>query len=249
MLEKIEGIIIKTVDYGETNKIVTIFSKRIGKFAAMARGAKKPRSRMAAVTQPFIHGQFFVYVNSGLSTIQQGEIIDSFRPIREDIEKTAFTAYLTELTEKLIDDKSADPYLYEQLYQTMLRIADKEEYAVPVMMYELKVFRKGGFAPTLSHCVNCGRTELPYVFSIGEGGFLCRNCRRLDENAVHLTETQVKLLQLFQSVGIEQVGEISVKQENKQLLRQIIDAYYDRHGGYFLKSKKFIQQLDKLKGI
>lgn len=248
MLEKIEGIIIKSIDYGETNKIVTIFSKKIGKFAAMARGAKKPRSRMAAVTQPFILGQFFVYINRGLSTIQQGEMIDSFRPIRVDIEKTAYTAYLIELTEKLLDEKTPAPYLYEQLLYTMRRIAAYDEYRVPVMMYELKAFHKGGFQPTLTHCIRCGNTDGSFSFSIAEGGLLCNRCRMLDEGSIPLSTVQVKLLQLFQSVGIDKVGDISVKQENIQLLRQILDAYYDRYGGYHLKSKKFLNQLDRLKG-
>ncbi|WP_156856812.1 DNA repair protein RecO [Oceanobacillus sp. AG] len=248
MLEKIEGIILKTIDYGETNKIITIFSKNIGKFTAMARGAKKPRSRMAAVTQPFIAGQFFVYINPGLSTIRQGEILESFRPLREDIEKTAYTAYLIELSEKLLDDKTPEPYLYDQLYRTMEWIAEHDEYDIPILMYELKIFQKGGFAPTLSHCSNCGNKEGPYAFSIGEGGLLCRRCLSLDDQAVQLTEIQVKLLQMFQAVGIEQVGEISVKLENRQLFRRLLDAYYDRFGGYFLKSRRFLNQLDQFKG-
>lgn len=248
MLEKIEGIILKTIDYGETNKIITIFSKNIGKFTAMARGAKKPRSRMAAVTQPFIVGQFFVYINPGLSTIRQGEILESFRALREDIEKTAFTAYLVELTEKLLDDKTPEPYLYDQLYLTMEWIAKHDEYDIPIMMYELKAFQKGGFRPTLSHCINCRSKEGLYAFSLGEGGLLCRRCLALDDQAIRLTEVQVKLLQMFQAVGIEQVGEISVKLENRKLLRQILDAYYDRFGGYFLKSRRFLNQLDQLKG-
>src|SRR5690625_6512796 len=73
MLEKIEGMIIKTQDYSETHKIVTIYSGKVGKFSALARGAKKPKSKMAAVTQPFIYGAFLIYLNKGLSTIQQGE--------------------------------------------------------------------------------------------------------------------------------------------------------------------------------
>lgn len=203
---------------------------------------------MAAVTQPFIAGQFFVYINPGLSTIRQGEILESFRELREDIEKTAYTAYLVELTEKLVDDKTPDPYLYDQLYRTMEWIAEHDEYDIPILMYELKAFQKGGFAPTLSHCISCGSQEGPYAFSIGEGGLLCRRCLKLDDQAVHLTEIQVKLLQMFQAVGIEQVGEISVKIENRQLFRQILDAYYDRFGGYFLKSRRFLNQLDQLKG-
>ena len=204
---------------------------------------------MAAVTQPFILGQFFVYVNPGLSTIQQGEIIDSFRSIREDIEKTAYTAYLVELTEKLLDEKQPDPFLYDELIHTLKRIADYEDYAVPVMMYELKAFNKGGFQPILYSCTRCGDKQGPFTFSIGEGGLLCRPCSSLDEQSIPLTMVQVKLLQIFHSVSIEKVGEISVKPDNVRLLRQILDAYYDHYGGFYLKSKKFLIQLDQLKGL
>lgn len=247
MLEKIEGIIIKQIDYGETNKIITIFSKNIGKFTALARGAKKPRSRMAAVAQPFILGQFFVYINRGLSTVQQGEIIHSFRKIREDIIKTAYTAYITELTEKLLDDKSPDPFLYEQLYETMKWIAEKEDSEIPIMMYELKMFAKGGFAPVFSHCAHCGTREDANAFSIPEGGLLCNKCKHVDPDAIQLSKIQIKMLHLFQNVGLEQIGDISVKPENRKLFRQIIDAYYDRYGGFYLKSKRFLNQLDKFR--
>lgn len=245
MLEKIEGIIIKTIDYGETNKIITIFSKNMGKFTALARGAKKPRSRMAAVAQPFILGQFFVYVNRGLSTIQQGEIIDSFRGLREDIVKTAYTAYITELTEKLLDEKSPDPFLYEQLYETMKWIAKEEDSEIPIMMYELKMFAKGGFAPIFSQCVHCGSKVDAAAFSIPEGGLLCSRCRQIDPETIQLSNIQIKMFQLFQNVGLEQIGDISVKTENRRLFRQLIDAYYDRYGGFYLKSKRFLKQLDK----
>ncbi|MFD2046095.1 DNA repair protein RecO [Ornithinibacillus salinisoli] len=247
MLEKIEGIVIKTMDYGETHKIVTIFSRKIGKFSALAKGAKKTKSRMAAVTQPFIYGQFLVYVNSGLSSIQQGEIIQSFRTIREDIIKTAYLAYITELTEKLIDDQSPDSYLYDQLYQTVSWIAENEDVDIPIIMYELKLFAKGGFAPILDKCVHCGTTENLSAFSIVEGGLLCRKCLYKDQQAISLSIALIKLLHMFSRIGLEQVGKISVKPENKLLLRKLLDSYYDRYGGYYLKSKRFLSQLDLLK--
>ncbi|WP_373892839.1 DNA repair protein RecO [Virgibacillus natechei] len=247
MLEKMDGIIIKTQDYGETNKIVTIFSKKLGKFSAIARGAKKPKSRMAAVTQPFIYGTFFVYVNSGLSTIQQGEVVYSFRPIREDIIKTAYTAYIAELTDKLTDFQTPDIYIYDQLYQTMNWIAENEDVDIPVMMYELKLFTKGGFAPTVDRCVNCGNRETISAFSIAEGGLLCNRCRHLDHEAISIPSSVAKLLYVFQRIELERVGSISVKAENRNLIRKILDAYYDQYGGYFLKSRKVLNQLDLLR--
>ncbi|MEC5422225.1 DNA repair protein RecO [Virgibacillus sp. C22-A2] len=247
MLEKIDGIIIKTQDYGETHKIVTIFSKKLGKFTALARGAKKPKSRMAAVTQPFIYGEFFVYVNRGLSTIQQGEMIHSFRPIREDIIKTAYTAYITELTDKLVDMQSPDIFLYEELYETMSWIEKNEDAEIPVMMYEFKLYAKGGFSPTVDKCVNCGNSTQLIAFSITEGGLLCNRCRSIDQGAFNLPTSMIKLLYVFSTLQLNRIGTISVKQENKKLLRQLMDAYYDKYGGYHLKSRKFLNQLDLLK--
>lgn len=247
MLEKVDGVIIRSNDYGETHKIVTIFSNKLGKISALARGAKKPKSRMAAVTQPFIFGQFYIYINSGLSTIQQGEVIDSFRSVREDIIKTAFSAYIVELTDKLMESKSPDGYIFEELLGTMRWIEENDDAAIPIMMYELKLFKKGGFAPTVHSCSNCGGKERFISFSIREAGLLCSNCSGIDPHAFAISPVIAKLLYIFSTVELKRVGTISVKQENIKLLRKIIDAYYEQYGGYFLKSRKVINQLHLLK--
>ncbi|WP_042223427.1 DNA repair protein RecO [Oceanobacillus manasiensis] len=244
MLEKIKGFVIKTTDYGETHKIVTIFSKNAGKISVLAKGAKKPKSRMAAVTQPFIYGEFFVYLNSGLSTLQQGEVIHSLRRIREDIVRTAYAAYISELLDKLMDQKSPDINIYDEFDHTMHWIADKEDPIIPIMMLELKLFQKGGFAPTVDRCANCGQKRNPYAFSIHEGGLLCRQCRYVDGAAVELPDSVSKLLYVFSAVNLDQVGSISVKEENKLLLRQLLNNYYDTYGGFYLKSRKFLSQID-----
>ena len=247
MLEKIEGVIIKSNDYGESHKIVTIFSKKLGKISALARGAKKTKSRMSAVTQPFILGQFYIYVNSGLGTIQQGEVMDSFRAVREDIIKTAFSAYIVELTDKLMESKSPDGYIFEELLDTMKWIEENEDASVPIMMYELKLFKKGGFAPTVHACSHCGSKEGLTYFSIREAGLLCNKCRSIDTHAFSISPAIAKLMYIFSNVEMKRVGSISVKQENIKLLRKIIDAYYEQYGGYFLKSRKVINQLHLLK--
>ena len=247
VLEKVEGVILRTQDYGETHKIVTIYTKDRGKLGVVARGAKKTKSRMAAVTQPFIYGEFFIRAGRNLGTLQQGEVLNSFRPIREDIIKTAYASYLAELTDKLIDTDVPDPFLFKQLYETLLRIAEGKDAEVLSIVYEWKVFQKSGIAPTVDRCVSCGRTEAPYFFSVAEGGLLCSDCRSLDPHAVPLSGKLGRMLQIFAEVDIERIGNISVKEENRRLLKELMEAYYDRYGGYFLKSRKFLKQLDLFK--
>src|SRR5690606_3818507 len=154
--------------------------------------------------------QFFVYVNSGLSTIQQGEVIDSFRPIREDIIKTAYAAYIAELTDKLLDAKQPDVYLFNQYYETMTWIAENEHVSIPIMMYELKLYKKGGFAPIVDRCQQCGNRQGSFFFSVDSGGLLCQNCKQIDPDAVFLPDNLAKLLYIFLNIGLERVGTISV---------------------------------------
>lgn len=247
MLRQLEGIILKTRDYGETHKIITIYTKEIGKITAIARGANKPKSKLSAVSQVFIQGEFLIYVTKGLSTIQQGQTLSSFRHIREDIVKTAYAAYLIELTDKLIEEKRPDPFIYDQLNKTLAWIDEKEEFMIPLMMFELKLFAKGGFAPIVDRCVRCGRTEGFQSFSIQEGGVLCEQCYPIDDRAIQLSTSILKLLSIFLHVGLERIGDISVKQSNEQLLRKIFDQYYDQYGGFALKSRNFLSQIDLLK--
>lgn len=247
LLRSTEGIILKTQDYGETHKLVTIYTKDIGKLTAISRGANKPKSRLSAVSQVFIQGEFLLYVTKGLCTLQQGQIIESHRKIREDIEKTAYAAYIVELSDRLLEEKQSDIFIYQQLVETLKWINDTDDFYVPLMMYEMKLFHKGGFAPIVRHCVNCGKNQPPYVFSILEGGILCAACAAIDPHAYKLNNAMVRLLDIFLHVEIERIGDINIKKENLKLLRHLLDSYYDRYGGYTLKSKRFLNQLEKLK--
>ena len=100
MLQKCEGIVIRSTDYGESNKVVTLYTRELGKVGVMARGAKKPNSRLSAITQLFTHGYFLVQKGSGLGSLQQGEMVSSLRTIREDIFLTAYASYIQETLER-----------------------------------------------------------------------------------------------------------------------------------------------------
>src|SRR5699024_6328319 len=144
MLKQLEGIVLRSRDYGETHKIITMYTKQYGKMTALCRGANKPKSRLSAVSQPFIYGDFQTYITKGLSTVQQASMLQSFRKIREDIEKTAYASYIVELLDKLTENNERDPFLFNELLLTLTWINEEEAYFIPVIMFELKMFEKGG---------------------------------------------------------------------------------------------------------
>lgn len=246
MLQRTEAIVLRTQDYGETHKLITLFTKEMGKITAISRGANKPRSRLSAVSQVFVEADFLLYVPKGLASVRQANAINTYRHIRTDLSKTAYAAYIVELTDRLTDEKKPDLYIYNELTQTLTWINEETNYLIPVMMYEMKLFQKGGFAPLIDQCVNCNCNEGLTAFSVQEGGVLCDRCVMIDRYHIRLSPSLLRILSIFLHVELERVGNIKVKDENIKLLRSIFDQYYERYGGYKLKSKKFLNELSKL---
>lgn len=249
MLEKCEGIVIRTTDYGETNKVVTLYTREWGKFAMMARGAKKTNSRLSAVIQLFTHGYFLVQKGTGMGSLQQGEMISSMRSIREDIFLTAYASYIVELTDKSTEDRKPDPYLFELLFQTLNYMNEGYDLDVMMNIYEIKMLNVLGLHPTLNQCSVCGSTDGHFSFSIREGGLLCHRCLDKDPYHFKISSSTVKLLRLFYYFDLSRLGNISVKEETKAELKKVISAYYEEYSGLHLKSKKFLNSMGNFKGL
>ncbi|MBD1382112.1 DNA repair protein RecO [Metabacillus arenae] len=247
MLQKCEGIVIRSTNYSETNKIITIYTRELGKVGVMARGAKKPNSRLSAITQLFTYGSFLFQKSSGLGLLQQGETIDTMRSIREDIFLTAYASYLAELLDKGTDDNERNPFLFELLKQTLDYLNEGYDPDILLNIFEIKMLVVIGLHPQLDHCVNCKSTDGTFHFSIREGGFICHRCFETDPYRIPISPAAGKLLRLFYYFDLNRLGEISVKQETKSELRKVIDYYYNEYSGLSLKSKRFLEQMDSFK--
>lgn len=243
MLEKCEGIVIKTIDYGETNKIITLYTREWGKVGVMARGAKKPNSRLSAITQPFTYGYFLVQRSSGLGLLQQGDILNSLRTLKEDIFLTAYASFIMELTEKSTDEKKPNPFHFELLYQTLQYMNEGFDAEILMYIYEMKMLNTLGLYPILDKCAVCGATDGHFSFSIKEGGLICHRCLKRDPYHFKCSQATIKLLRVFYYLDLARLGNISIKESTKKELNTIISAYYDEYSGLFFKSKKFIQSM------
>ncbi|MBM7584715.1 DNA repair protein RecO (recombination protein O) [Bacillus pakistanensis] len=249
MLQKCEGIVIRTNQYGESNKVVTIFSREFGKIGVMARGARKPNSRLSSVSQLFTYGHFLFQKSTGLGTLQQGEIISTYRHIREDLFKTAYATYIVDLLDKGTDEKKPDPYLYELLSQTIHYIDEGYDPDILTNIFEMKMLPVLGLYPNLNQCAVCGEKEGTFSFSFKENGLICHRCKEKDPYHMPLLSNTVKLLRLFYYFDLSRLGNVSVKDVTKEELKKVIRTYYDEYSGLALKSRRFLDQMDHLKGL
>ncbi|RKD24011.1 DNA repair protein RecO [Ammoniphilus oxalaticus] len=247
MLGRAEGIVLRTQDYGEGNKIITVFTLELGKIGVMARGARKTKSRFGAITQPFIHALFFFHMGTtGLASLNQADLIQSFTSIRGDLYKTSYAGYMTELTDRFCEDRQSNPVLFRLLLESLKQIEQGKDEEIITRIFEIKILSMYGFKPILNNCVICQNGREPWFFSVQEGGIVCDSCRRRDPYAFLLPENIARLLYTFQTMDIAQLGEIKIRETTRSLLKRVTYEFIDAHTGVRLKTRRFLEQLDAL---
>ncbi|MBD2869492.1 DNA repair protein RecO [Paenibacillus arenilitoris] len=246
MLYRVEGIVIRSMDYGEGNKIVTLLTETNGKAGVLIRGAKKVKSKHASLAQPFTYGEFVYFRTSGLGTLNHGEIIESYHVLREQLELAAYASYAAELMDRTTQDDEATGFHFEQLKACLAALALGKDAQVVIHLYEMRILDLSGYAPELDECVSCGNRVGPFKLSAHGGGILCGRCTGKDTGAIPLGEGAYKLLKLFRRMDMRRLGSIQVKPETKAELKLCMRKLMDTHLGLQLKSRSFLDQLDKL---
>ncbi|QAY66296.1 DNA repair protein RecO [Paenibacillus protaetiae] len=248
MLYRVEGIVIRSMDYGEGNKIVTLLTNNSGKVGVLIKGAKKVKSRYGSLAQPFTYGEFVFFrgPNGGLGNLNAGEIYDSYHTLREHLDQAAYASYVAELTDRALQDEEAGGFLFEQLKACLSGYVAGKDAQIVTHLYEMRILEASGYAPELDFCVNCGQEEGPFRVSPHMGGALCIRCSASDPGALRPGDTAYKLLRLFRRMDLRRLGDIQVKPETKAELKLAMRRMMDELLGLKLKSQTFLDQLDKL---
>ncbi|EFM12773.1 DNA repair protein RecO [Paenibacillus curdlanolyticus YK9] len=247
MLYRTNAIIIRSMDYGEGNKIVTLLTEGGSKAGVIIRGAKKARSRHGSLAQPFTYGEFVFFRGGGggLGTLNHGEIMESNHLLRERLELAAYASYAAELADRTLQDDEADPFLYAQLKACFEAMQQDKDPQIVSHLFEMKVLQRAGYDPQLNACISCESEEGPFAVSAGGGGVLCRRCMHRDPYAIRLSEGAMKVLRLFRSLDLRRLGNVTLKQETKTEVKKAMRRLLDTHIGLQLKSRSFLDQMDK----
>lgn len=247
MLYRAEGIVIRSMDYGEGNKILTIYTKEWGKMSVMARGARKLKSRHSAAAQLFSLADYGFYKNGDMGTVNHSELIHSYHKIREDLFMAAYAAYIAELYLRLVDPDSPHRLLFEQLQAAFDSIEEGKDAQIVTHILEMKVLGTAGYSPVLERCAACGSTERLTAFHPMAGGIVCSKCAKSgdSERWIALPEKAQKLLRLLQYADLNRIGSVSVQEQSKKLIKTCLHAFMDAHIDIHWKSRNFIDQMDK----
>ena len=205
-----QAIVLRTADYRENDRILSLFTPEGGEVDALCRGCKKPQSPLMSAAQPFTYGEYVLYQAKGRATITSFELIDSFYPVREDYERLRYAACMLEILHVQAVPGESGSKLFMLLARSLKRLCylPLEPRAVTAA-FLLMDAALSGWRPRLDACVNCGRTlgaEAPVFLDIEEGGLRCGPCVSAQAPALPLTPGQVSWLRDVMRVGIEKTA-------------------------------------------
>lgn len=246
MLYRVEGIVIRTVDYGENHKIVTLITNNSGKVGVLVRGARKVRSKHASLAQPFTYGEFNFTRNTGLGTLQHGELIASNHLLRTDLDLTAHASYIAELIDRGIQDEEIGNAHFEQLKACFSNLTEGKDVVVITSIFEMKMLIMSGYSPVVEECIHCGNHVGPFKLSGYAGGILCSRCSAQDASLLPVSDTALKLLRLFKRIDLRQVGNINLSDEVKLEVTKLIRHLVDGQLGIRFKTRSFLDNLGNL---
>jgi DNA repair protein RecO (recombination protein O) len=177
---RVEAIVLRHSDWGEADRLIGLYTREMGKVRAIAKGARKLRSRKAGHLEPFTRLSLLLARGRDMLLITQAETINAHLPIQDDLILIGYASYIIELLDRFTYEEGENRALYRLLSETLDRLSSDPEPALVVHYYEIRLLDLLGFRPHLFHCARCNReirAEDQY-FSAEEGGVLCPNCGR-----------------------------------------------------------------------
>jgi len=201
-LTNAQGILIRRIDYGDTDLILTFITQKYGKISVIAKSAKKSVKRFGGILELFYLLELIIRPGKGNkpSILQTASLIRPFEKIRTNIIHTAYASYWAELIHLFVEEKSAD----ENVYELFLFVIDQlNQNVVPAdvlhIMFQMRFLVISGFNPNFLHCQKCQKklddiSGPTCCFDIQKGAIFCPTCVNQNKNLITLSKGTIKHL-------------------------------------------------------
>lgn len=242
-IEEVEGIVISETNYSESSKILNILTKEHKVIGVISKGCRNIKSKLRSVSRKMIYGKFYLYYKEqGLSTLINVDVLNSFNHILMDLTKISYASYIIDLISQVLKQND-DQELFELLKQTLEKIEEGYDVKVLTIIFEIKILDFLGVKPMIDGCSFCGNTKNIVTLNSTAGGYICANCYT---NEGMVSEKTIKLIRLFYYVDIGNIQKLDISNKVIKEINVFLDDYYERYTGLYLKSKNFLNKIQKI---
>lgn len=224
-----EAVIIKKMKLGEADRILTLYTPNLGKIRAVAKGVRRPRSKMSGHLELLTHSLISLARGRNIDTITNVQTINSFLPLKNDLWLASCAYYIIELVEQFTADHIENYPLFQLLLETLDRLSKGGNHLL-LRHFEMHLLDRSGYRPQIQECVACHAVLMPVMnsFSASAGGIVCPSCSLKQVSAYQLSVDAQKVLKLLQRDEYDTASRLKISPELSFELEQVL-RYYIRY--------------------
>ncbi|MCJ7717066.1 MAG: DNA repair protein RecO [Anaerolineales bacterium] len=173
-----EGIVLRRKDFGESDRLLVLFTRKLGRVSVIAKGARKPSSKISGHLELFMRSSFLISRGRNLHILTQADAIEDFEPLRKNLTGFGLGSYVVELIDAVTYEEGSNEKLYNLLISTLDSLSAGENTDIIIRYYEIHLLDLVGFRPELFVCVECNKKiiERDQFISGHLGGTVCPEC-------------------------------------------------------------------------
>ncbi len=243
--QRVEAIVLRHSDWGEADRLLWLFSRQLGKIQAVAKGARKPRSRKAGHLEPFTRVELLLAQGRDLPIVTQAEAKEAYQALREDLVRMGYASYVVELLDRFTYEEGENLALFKLLAETLARLNAEVQPAFAVRFYEVRLLDLVGFRPQLLNCVNCGREiqAIDQFFSFEKGGVICPECGVNEPGVRPVSMPALRILRHFQRSAYSEAQRARLSSAVDMELETLMGNYLSYLLERGLNSPAFLRQV------
>lgn len=248
-----EALVLKQFDLGESDRLITLYTKEKGKLKAVARGARKGNKTRSGLVLPFSYHNFTLYQGRSLAKINHIESIAMNSKLRDDLDYMAYASVVSEYIERAGLEDEADQALFSLLAIILEKMAQaqKDELLFYLVIFKAKLLLLLGVKPEIENCTVCGekvKLKKGAPISVEEGGAICKNCFNKNEHYKYSFFSLTELRALYKIIfaQISQLKKVQFSNNILEKINKITEKFLIYHLELKPKSLSFLYTIRKM---
>ena len=240
-----DGIVLKEVKTGESDRILTILTRSEGVISASAKSSLRVKNKLTSATGLLCWSDFTLFHGKTMYSINEAQSKNVFFELRNDIEVLSTAIYLAELTSILTTAEDSFEECLNLLIDAFALLCEGKQLAIIVKSaFELKLLSIAGYMPDLVTCADCGRYDgQVFYFDIANGNLLCEDCILKNNLQPNVTAPVLSAMRYVLFSDVNKIYNFTLGKKNALLLSRITDAFVQYHIDKPIKSRQFLLDL------
>lgn len=249
-----EAIVIRSLPYGESDRILTFFTRDFGKLKGMAKGARRSKKRFQNTLSLFTYLRliFFEREGMGLVRVEGADVLQGFPKIRENLKKIYYANYYLELVNEMSGEREPNREAFDLLFSFLSNLESEEPKEEWLRMFEARILSLFGYRPHLHRCALCQRDwrelerEVQLFFSIEKGSLICNSCSKDYNNLYPISLGTARLIDEISQWDLKTLQKLRFTPQALVESQEFLPRFIEHQLGKELKSLKTLKGLKEM---